>query len=72
MNWLYRLVGHARVFAERLSDIQTFIILSLLYFIVIFPLSIVFRLFGKSVLRPSRSETEWHACSDESGFEKPF
>ena len=56
MNFLKKLWKGWKAFAHALGKVQTFILLTVFYLLILGPVSLLFRLFGKSTL-PYRAQT---------------
>jgi len=59
-------------FALALARANAFILLTLVFFLVVLPVGLLFRLFGKSVIRPSSADSLWTPRPPETSPEKPF
>lgn len=59
-------------FAAMLARLNTAILLTFFYFVVITPLALIMRLFGRSVLRGGDTPSLWLERSGEVDLERPF
>lgn len=63
VRWLWEKFGHV------LGIINTYVLLTLVYFLVLTPLSMAMRLFGKDILKLKRNkqDTYWESTSPTTG-----
>lgn len=58
--------------AGLMAVVNTYILLSLLFFLVITPVGLIMRMFGKSVFAYSDLQSHWKERSDEEDLERQF
>jgi len=63
--------GWTRI-ARFLAITNSYILLTIVFFLVITPISILYRIFGKPAFYIPGRETFWIKRSVDSSFEKPF
>jgi hypothetical protein len=68
LRWLWEKLGHV------LGIINTYVLLTLVYFLVLTPLSMAMRMFGKDILKLKRNKqnTYWESISPGSGMKNQF
>jgi hypothetical protein len=59
-------------FARTLATINSYLLLTILFFLVVVPLGLFYSLTGRAVTRLPSGPTLWTPCSRETDPERPF
>lgn len=59
-------------FAHALGAVNTYVLLSIFFVLVITPMGFLFRLFGKGIVNKRPAGSSWMASADDNDMEKPF